>query len=337
MKRALVLAGGTAKGAYQVGMLKGLVEQDRELDFDIIRGVSVGALNGAFLAQYESGAKHFQVAVQNLESIWNSIEGNDSVYLRRPGIISPSPTMESVNVLDPLRKLVQERLNIERLSKSTKDFRVGTVSLVSGEYLEWGHGADNFVDKLVASTAIPVIFPIVYTKDRSGDTVKQDVLVDGGVRNITPLASAFRSKPDEIYVLLTGQVFTDKRGSPSSTVQQREYREWQPRKINWQDVLMRTIDILTNEIFLDDIRTAIRWNDVARELAKLKGKIDANYVGAIESAIGMKYDVKLNILAPKEFYGSDNDSMSFDPIRISHAIEHGRKVAADRTCWIRSA
>ncbi|MBI3469491.1 MAG: patatin-like phospholipase family protein, partial [Planctomycetes bacterium] len=50
MKRALVLAGGGARGAYQVGMLQELVV-NQGLDFTIIRGVSVGALNAAFLAQ----------------------------------------------------------------------------------------------------------------------------------------------------------------------------------------------------------------------------------------------------------------------------------------------
>ena len=49
-KRALVLASGGARGAYQVGMLQELVVK-RGLDFQIIRGVSVGALNAAFLAQ----------------------------------------------------------------------------------------------------------------------------------------------------------------------------------------------------------------------------------------------------------------------------------------------
>ena len=50
MNRALILGGGGARGAYQVGMLDVLVNE-LELDFQIMRGVSIGALNAAFLAQ----------------------------------------------------------------------------------------------------------------------------------------------------------------------------------------------------------------------------------------------------------------------------------------------
>ncbi|OGW39560.1 MAG: hypothetical protein A2Y97_11820 [Nitrospirae bacterium RBG_13_39_12] len=55
MRRALVLAGGGARGAYQAGMLQELVI-NKGLDFQILRGVSVGALNAAFLAQASTQA-----------------------------------------------------------------------------------------------------------------------------------------------------------------------------------------------------------------------------------------------------------------------------------------
>ena len=85
-KRALVLSGGTAKGAFQAGMLKGLAKQDTNLCFDIIRGVSVGALNAAFLAQHDTGPKNFQKGVAALHEIWKKKIENDSVYVRRRGI-----------------------------------------------------------------------------------------------------------------------------------------------------------------------------------------------------------------------------------------------------------
>ena len=53
MKRALVLAGGGARGSYQVGMLRELV-LSQGLDCQVIRGMSVGALNAAFLVQAPS-------------------------------------------------------------------------------------------------------------------------------------------------------------------------------------------------------------------------------------------------------------------------------------------
>ena len=88
MKRALLLAGGGAHGAYQVGILRKLV-LEQGLDFDIIRGVSVGALNGAFLAEAPTGAgsiDNLKAQVQKLTELWREeIRGNDSIYTKRFG------------------------------------------------------------------------------------------------------------------------------------------------------------------------------------------------------------------------------------------------------------
>lgn len=146
-KKALVLSGGTAKGAYQVGMLSGLVEKCPDLDFDVIRGVSVGALNGAFLAQYESGAAQFREAVKELEKIWTGIEGNDDVYSKRLlGIPGLALGANSLHRIGGLRRLIKDHLCLKCLQASKRDFRVGTVSLVSGEYKEWCPNTDDFVE-----------------------------------------------------------------------------------------------------------------------------------------------------------------------------------------------
>ena len=84
MRRALVLAGGGARGAFQVGMLEELVI-NQEIDFDIIRGVSVGALNAAFLAQASTQGNSLQNlkdAVGKLRELWDGIF--DSFQLRFP-------------------------------------------------------------------------------------------------------------------------------------------------------------------------------------------------------------------------------------------------------------
>lgn len=74
----LVLTGGGAKGAYQVGALRYLAE----VDFfpDIIAGTSIGALNGAVLASHRS----FEQATQQLDCLWDQ--------LGRAEILSPNPT-----------------------------------------------------------------------------------------------------------------------------------------------------------------------------------------------------------------------------------------------------
>jgi NTE family protein len=203
VNRALVLAGGGARGAYQVGMLRELVV-GQGLDFQVIRGVSVGALNAAFLAQAPvagDSLAELQKKVRDLEELWTvDIRGNHSVYANRagfPGIVAGTDSLYS---LEPLRRLVKAHLSLKELKASGRDFRVGTVSLVSGRYEEWSPNDAYFIDKLIASASIPVVFPFVDLKRA------RDALVDGGVRNITPLGSAFNAEPDEVYILLTSRL-----------------------------------------------------------------------------------------------------------------------------------
>lgn len=64
MKNGLVLSGGGAKGAYQVGVIKALAELDCQID--AISGASIGALNGAVIAQ----SKNLYDAADKLEKLW---------------------------------------------------------------------------------------------------------------------------------------------------------------------------------------------------------------------------------------------------------------------------
>jgi NTE family protein len=107
-KRALVLAGGGARGSYQVGMLHELIIE-QGLDFQILRGVSVGALNTSFLAQAATGSNsiaNLQDKLRQLESIWTEkIEGNHSVYYERGGFASLALGADSLYSFQPLINL----------------------------------------------------------------------------------------------------------------------------------------------------------------------------------------------------------------------------------------
>ncbi len=341
MRRALVLGGGGARGAFQVGMLHELVGA-RGLDFTILRGVSVGALNAAFLAQAPVGASdaeslsHLRAQVARLHTLWTrAIKGNHSIYAERPGgfagLVAGADSLFSVK---PLRALVRKHLSLDALRASGRDFAVGTVSLVSGEYNEWTPADDDFLEKLVASTAIPVVFPLV--------RVGRDALVDGGVRNITPLSSAFKARPDELWVLLTSRVIRDADGSlPESCVMPHNPKQWDENwlgtSVSGLDVLRRTLDILTDEIYLDDIRGALDWNRVAAAVDTLAAAASAATVpstvrtaaAALRQALKEvnKRHVPIHVLAPTIWFGKDNSATEFDPERIIAAIKHGRASA----------
>ena len=313
MKRALVLSGGGGRGAFQVGMLLELVVE-RGLDFEVIRGVSVGSVNAAFLAQAPTGPDslaNLSERVVALERLWRrEIRGNESVYSKRggfPGILAGADSLFS---LKPLRALLKKHVSTDALRRSGRDFKVGTVSLVTGRYEEAGPEDPDFFEKLVASSSIPVVFPFVVLEKA------KDVLVDGGVRNISPIAGALESGADEIYVLLASRILRDADDEvPPSAAEPQDFSRWKDgflgTAVTGFDVLERTLDLLTDEIYLNDIRGAIRW-----------------------------MPVDLRVLAPRVWFdesappGRRNSSREFDPSLVAAAIDHGREIARDPTLWL---
>ncbi|MCS7338072.1 MAG: patatin-like phospholipase family protein, partial [Verrucomicrobiae bacterium] len=322
MKRALVLGGGGARGAFQVGMLYSLVIE-RGLDFQVIRGISVGALNAAFLAQAPSGGSTkdsltaLQRRVIELERLWRTeIKGNHSVYAERPGgVLGLAAGADSLYSLEPLKRLLQKHLSVAALRSSGRDFKVGTVSLLTGLYQEWGPDDPAFVDKVLASASIPVVFPFVKTAQ------PKDVLVDGGVRNITPLSSAFDAEPDEIYVLLTSRLVRTAKGLPESGVQEHAFEQWDDAwlgtKVSGFDVLKRTLEILTDEVYLDDIRGALAWNSVLEAINEVTEAVPASLrrrSRRLDAALEKlrrstrKRFVRIHVLAPQVWYGQANSA-----------------------------
>lgn len=353
MKRALVLSGGGARGAFQVGMLRELIVS-QGLDFHVLRGVSVGALNAAFLAQAGAGAqsqRNLAAQVEKLERLWrDEIRGNRSVYATRAGFAGLLAGKDSLYSLKPLRRLIDQHISVADLRASQRDFAVGTVSLVTGEYEEHEPTAPDFIERFVASASIPVVFPFVDLP------AARDVLVDGGVRNITPLSSAFRSQPDEIYVLLASRLErTAGDRLPTSGAERHTYDQWDDSflgtRVGGLDVLKRTVDLLTDEVYLEDIRGALDWNAIAEATAELEHAVSAagdlpervaKACSRVRAAMGAvnKRAVKIHVLAPGRWFdpaaerGKRNSSTEFSPGLIAQAIEHGEEVAADPSRWV---
>jgi len=351
-RRALVLGGGGARGAYQVGMIEVLV-QKMGLDFHILRGTSVGALNAAFLAQAPTGPKsvpNLQAAALELTKLWlEEVRGNGSIYRERAfGVAGLAAGKDSLLDNEPLNGLLEKYLDPAKLRTSGRDFAVGTVSLVTGSYQEHTPSAFNYLELILASTAIPVVFPPVW-REATGEP--NDVLVDGGAREITPLSSAFRAKPgpDEIYVLLTSRTLKQPDGSfPVNATMPTKYSDWDDNwlgtAVSGLDVLKRTVDILTDEIYLDDIRGALKWNRVLEDAAKLVAAAKAaggaaalaTAAKALDASLtaSRKRPVSIKVLAPREWYGDKNSATAFAPELIKQAIAHGREVAADPSLWL---
>lgn len=262
---ALALSGGAAKGSYQAGALTKLTELGAT--FDTLSGVSAGALNASMLATGQ---------LSRLARLWETTRKDD--ILKHRGWVGATARWIVFKIglggsilafynTDKLRDLILQELEGKHVQIP---FTVGVVELASGRYVdkafERGHILSTEDCRMIhASTAVPVIFDPVRT--RGG------LFVDGGVRNITPLARLCRQNPDRIVIITTDPY------RPSGAPSTRTPLDWKdPDEIKSIDhVGQRTLDILLNEIFREDIQRFLTVNHLVRqvenaELTTLKGR-----------------------------------------------------------------
>ena len=125
-KTALILSGGGAKGAFQVAAEK-YAREVKGYHWDFIAGVSVGALNGAMLAMQK---------YDRLWQIWNTIS-DGKVYTGGFNLWSAIKLVfgaKSFYGNEPLHSLLKQELEVDKI---VTDLRIGSVSLVTGEYIQF--------------------------------------------------------------------------------------------------------------------------------------------------------------------------------------------------------
>lgn len=150
--RALVLSGGGSKSAHSVGMLQYILGE-LKINYDIFCGVSAGAINCAFLAQFPIGAE--KEASTKLTEMWTKIQTKD-IYKRwlfwgRIAGLWKSSLYDS----SPLSDLVRENIDLNKIRESGKMVNVGTVSITSGKYTIFNQRSDHFIDAVIGSASFP--------------------------------------------------------------------------------------------------------------------------------------------------------------------------------------
>ena len=232
-KTALILSGGGAKGAFQCGAEK-YAREVKGYSWDIIAGVSVGALNGAMLAMEK---------YQRLYETWNTIS-DDQVYTGGFNLWSVIKLLfgaKSFYGNDPLRRRLEAEMEPQKIKA---DLRIGSVSLISGEYVQFTKTDPNLASAVLASTVMPVIWTPV---DVSADYRS---MVDGGVRNISPVGDVLDLKPDEIVIINCGSQKEEPMAKPPANV---------------VEIGLRTLDILLNELFRGDMNQFLWVNQLVKE------------------------------------------------------------------------
>jgi NTE family protein len=237
-KIGLILTGGGARAAYQVGVLKAIAEfmpHRSRMPFDVVCGTSAGALNAITLAV---NARHFRKGVRYLLNIWNNARVSDIYRSDVLGVLGNSARwvmglvlsvlginrLKRVSLLDsrPLSTFLEQALPCELIQQHIDDKLVHAVSVTasgygSGHSVTFYQGAPEIrpwkrarrigvptqisIQHLLASTAIPFMFPAVH--------VNREFFGDGSMRQIAPISSALHLGAERVLVIGVGNSATD--------------------------------------------------------------------------------------------------------------------------------
>jgi NTE family protein len=229
-KTGLILTGGGARAAYQVGVLKAVDEllgHPRANPFPIVCGTSAGAINAAALG---IGADDFTSAVGRLIAVWEGFRVHQVYRADWPGIIRTGARWVSalmlftrtnpVSLLDntPLRGMLARTMEFERIQANIDAGALHAVAVTASGYTsgqsvtfyqggsgleEWertqrvGASTPLSVDLLLASSALPFIFPAV--------KFHREFFGDGSMRQMAPISPALHLGADRVLVIGTGR------------------------------------------------------------------------------------------------------------------------------------
>jgi NTE family protein len=248
--KALVISGGGSKGQYAVGVLRHLLEEKGE-QYDIIAGVSVGALIGAFLAQYPKGLE--SAAYSNLEKLFSPIENKDIwknwFLIRELAGVCCEPSFYNSS---PLEKLVREKLDPAAVRQSGKRLRLGAASLNTGEYKVFDETSIPLSEAVLASASFPAFFkPIKF---------EGGLWADGGIRTVTPIKSAIDAGATSMDII----VLSAKNEVPVF-----------PKDPTAVDVALRAIELQGSEIVSKDLKLFEMHNQLAKYKTSKKRYVPA--------------------------------------------------------------
>jgi predicted acylesterase/phospholipase RssA len=182
----LAISGGAGDGAFAAGLLAGWSKKGDRPQFEVVTGVSAGALTAPFAylgPQYD----------RRLQQIWTKYETED---LATPqllaGLFGADSFADSSGLADLIAKYVDRKL-LDRIAEEYRKGRillVGTTNLDAQRPVIWNMGEiasnphpyalDLFRQVILASASVPGAFPPVHIKVRAGDKVLEEMHVDGG-------------------------------------------------------------------------------------------------------------------------------------------------------------
>ncbi len=280
----LVMTGGGARGAYQVGLLRFIAKRYPDVRFRILSGVSAGAVNAAHLAQHRGS---FAQAVDELTNLWQELMPETVFRVDASSLLwnvvrsgsqllaggTTAPRVRGMVDTEPLREMLMEALNpvdeelggIEHnLSQGRLNaVAISTTSYTTGQSITWVQGRDIqtwerpnrravntkiSVAHVMASASLPIFFPAIQ--------IGQAWYGDGGMRLSAPLSPALHLGAHKVLAV--------------STRYRRTIAEADRVEVVGYPPPAQVLGVLYNAVFLDVIdQDALRLERMNRILRRL--------------------------------------------------------------------
>lgn len=322
LQTALVLQGGGALGAYELGAARRLYK-DETFAPDVIAGVSIGAITAVLLARPAAGMKPLEA----LEAFWQKITvtapflppplrsyasalGNPHFFLPRIDYYA-LPIWTNIYDTEPLRETLSQLVDLKALAdpRAMPGLLVSATDIEAGQ-IEYFYSADQglSLDHIVASGSLPPSFPMTVIGAKS--------YWDGGLFDNTPLGAVLDrldTSEDTDRTIYVVNLFPNKARLPR----------------NMQEVATRTQNLQFANKTLQDVKMLRRIDEVAALMEALENLPDGNPLkdNPAYQAVANRHYVRVprivSITRLEEvsgFGGSD-----FSPETIEHRANEGYK------------
>lgn len=240
----LILSGGGARAAYQVGVLAAIADllpDSAQNPFPVIVGTSAGAINAVGLA---CGAMHFSESIRRLTRVWQGFHTHQVYRSDWPGVLRQASRFIGHSLLglggevpvalldsQPLRELLERELDMSGIAAAVRHRQLRAVAVTafgyeSGQAVTFYQGRATIdpwfrhrrvgvptrlsVDHLLASASIPLIFPPV--------KINREYFGDGATRQSAPISPALHLGASRVLVV---GVSGNPRGEQANTLQVR--------------------------------------------------------------------------------------------------------------------
>lgn len=245
-------------------MLQGLVEAG--IRPDLLVGCSIGAINGAVLAT-DPGPD----GIARMRSMWNDVI-RSGLFSANMWQRARSFTRNRIAIQDPgpLRELLERSLEVDRIEQLAVPFQCVAASIERAA--EHWFTSGPLVDALLASSAVPTLFPPV--------EIGGEHFYDGGLVNSVPMDRAIALGATEIFVLQVGRIEQPLR---------KPVKIWEPALVAFEiarrhrfatthaDVPQGVrVHLLPsgNDVRFDD-RRQLKWSDLSETSSLIDGALDA--------------------------------------------------------------